>query len=300
MKNFFILSITLVILSCSKTESLPEVSYLFPNADNYKVEVGGEVTNTGGDNKTTRGVCWSKQPNPSTNDFYIQDDDKGLGTYTISIGHLLENNTTYYLRAYAENKLGKVYSEEISFSTLKHPIINAYGCVQCDGAEVGTEVIIDNQNYLVVDRTSLEDAINNGDDLNKLCLSQVTNLNSLFFENSTFNADLNTWDVSNVEDFGAMFYGATNFNGDISNWEINPGSNVSMYGMFTQATNFNCDISNWSVQRVYLMKRMFLDAANFNQNLSGWCVQTISSEPLDFSTNSSLTSTNMPIWGTCP
>ncbi len=48
------------------------------------------------------------------------------------------------------------------------------------------------------------------------------------------------------------------------------------------------------------MDDMFNTAATFNQDLSGWCVNNITSDPLNFSTNSALTNQNKPIWGTCP
>ena len=45
---------------------------------------------------------------------------------------------------------------------------------------------------------------------------------------------------------------------------------------------------------------MLEDANVFNQNLSGWCVTKIPTKPDGFDTNSSLTSGNLPVWGTCP
>ncbi|MDC0178051.1 BspA family leucine-rich repeat surface protein, partial [Polaribacter sp.] len=37
-----------------------------------------------------------------------------------------------------------------------------------------------------------------------------------------------------------------------------------------------------------------------NQDISNWCVSNISSEPTQFSSNSSLSESNKPVWGTCP
>ena len=39
---------------------------------------------------------------------------------------------------------------------------------------------------------------------------------------------------------------------------------------------------------------------SFNQDISSWCVINIASEPTDFSTDSPLSETNKPVWGTCP
>jgi surface protein len=40
------------------------------------------------------------------------------------------------------------------------------------------------------------------------------------FKDSNFNGDISGWDVSNVKDMDYMFYLARKFNGDISNWDV--------------------------------------------------------------------------------
>ena len=45
---------------------------------------------------------------------------------------------------------------------------------------------------------------------------------------------------------------------------------------------------------------MFYNSTSFNQDISSWCVTNIASEPNYFSTNSALSQSNKPIWGTCP
>ena len=40
------------------------------------------------------------------------------------------------------------------------------------------------------------------------------------------------------------------------------------------------------------MGRMFKSSTNFDQDISKWCVTNITSEPVDFSTNSGLTKAN--------
>ena len=73
-----------------------------------------------------------------------------------------------------------------------------------------------------------------------------------------------------------------------------------MYSMFYKESSFNADISDWNVNNVTDMYRMFKDATSFNQNLSSWCVTNITEKPLNFDTDSALTSENLPVWGTCP
>jgi len=48
------------------------------------------------------------------------------------------------------------------------------------------------------------------------------------------------------------------------------------------------------------MEGMFDGATLFNQDISYWCVTNIASEPEDFSTNSALSQSYKPVWGTCP
>ena len=48
------------------------------------------------------------------------------------------------------------------------------------------------------------------------------------------------------------------------------------------------------------MGNMFYGATSFNQDISNWCVTNIASEPDNFSTNSALSQSYIPVWGTCP
>lgn len=76
---------------------------------------GGNVTNTGGDAVTARGVCWSTSQNPTiTNSHTI--DGSGSGAYSSNITGLTAS-TTYYVRAYATNISGTAYGNQISFTT---------------------------------------------------------------------------------------------------------------------------------------------------------------------------------------
>ena len=78
---------------------------------------GGEVTDDGNCEVTARGVCWSTKQNPTTEDNKTTDG-AGLGSFTSNLTNL-EENTTYYVRAYATNEAGTAYGEELTFTTLK-------------------------------------------------------------------------------------------------------------------------------------------------------------------------------------
>ena len=47
--------------------------------------------------------------------------------------------------------------------------------------------------------------ISNGDDVTKVVTSLITDMSSMFYNNSTFNQDISAWDVSNVTNMAYMF-----------------------------------------------------------------------------------------------
>lgn len=87
---------------------------------------------------------------------------------------------------------------------------------------------------------------------------------------ATINTTIN-WDTGNLENTSFMFEGALTFNSPVS----------------------------LNMAKVKWANAMFIDSI-FNRNISNWCVPLLTSEPVDFSTNSSLTPPYKPVWGTCP
>ena len=142
-------------------------------------------------------------------------------------------------------------------------------------------------------------------DIGNWDVSNVTDMSGMF-SRTPFNQIIGRWDVSKVTDMGMMF-GFSSFNQDIGNWDTSKVT--AMYSMFvgqlSEITPFNQDIGNWDVSNVYDMNGMF-KLSSFNQDLTGWCVSNITSEPTGFATgafsntNSALTNSNKPVWGTCP
>jgi len=88
-----------------------QVSNIKPNS----VTTGGNVTDQGNFDVTSRGVCWSTLSNPTLFDSYTVDGS-GPGSY-ISIITELAPNTTYYVCAYATNNEGTAYGEQRVFTT---------------------------------------------------------------------------------------------------------------------------------------------------------------------------------------
>lgn len=76
---------------------------------------GGNITSDGGAAVTARGIVWGINQNPNTADSKTINGS-GTGSFSSSITSLTVN-TTYYVRAYATNKIGMAYGNQVTFKT---------------------------------------------------------------------------------------------------------------------------------------------------------------------------------------
>ncbi|PRX54502.1 surface protein [Flagellimonas meridianipacifica] len=129
-------------------------------------------------------------------------------------------------------------------------------------------------------------------------LEAVTDMNRMFLQAVSFNAEIGNWDVSKVQDMGFMFFFAASFNGNIGDWKVDNVQNMqdmffgaeafnrdisgwitvsatNMSGMFHGADSFNQDLNNWHVDNVSDMSEMFRSAFQFNQDLSEWNTENV-------------------------
>lgn len=83
-------------------------------------QCGGRVTDEGGTPVTARGVCWSTTEYPTINDNHTTDG-VGAGQFTSDLTGL-EEDTKYYVRAYATNEMGTSYGTQRLFYTLSNVI----------------------------------------------------------------------------------------------------------------------------------------------------------------------------------
>lgn len=84
---------------------------------------GGNITYDGGSAITDRGVCWSKNKNPTILDSRTYDGT-GTGSFISNVTGLVPG-ATYYIRAFATNLEGTSYGNELSFiSNIDNYIIN--------------------------------------------------------------------------------------------------------------------------------------------------------------------------------
>ncbi|MDM8552765.1 dockerin type I repeat-containing protein [Desulfobacterales bacterium HSG2] len=85
--------------------------------DTTTATLGGNITDTGGENATARGVCWNTTGTPTiTDDKSEETGDFGTGTFTFDVTALTPA-TEYYVRAYATNVRGTGYGTEVTFTT---------------------------------------------------------------------------------------------------------------------------------------------------------------------------------------
>ena len=76
---------------------------------------GGNVMTNGRLAITARGVCYGTEAYPTLENLHTTDGN-GLGEFTSTLKNL-EHNTIYYVRAYATNKIGTSYGEQVKFTT---------------------------------------------------------------------------------------------------------------------------------------------------------------------------------------
>jgi len=97
---------------------LPTLTTLVPSAvDSVKATSGGDVTDDGGMPVTTKGLCWSTSPNPTTATSIVINPVAGLGSFTEPMTGLLPG-TKYYVRSFAINIKGTGYGNLDSLTTV--------------------------------------------------------------------------------------------------------------------------------------------------------------------------------------
>jgi len=80
---------------------------------------GGNITDQGISEVTSRGVCWNTTGIPTLSDS-LTTDGAGTGSFTSYLTGLTAN-TIYFVRAYATNSAGTAYGNEMNFSTSHEP-----------------------------------------------------------------------------------------------------------------------------------------------------------------------------------
>jgi uncharacterized protein (TIGR02145 family) len=120
---------TLIIIGCDKDENgddpdvvnIPTVSTIAASdITNSAASCGGNIISDNGAPVTARGVCWNTNQIPTVADNKTVDG-LGIGNFESYITGL-QPNTNYFVRAYATNRTGNGYGNEISFVTSQETV----------------------------------------------------------------------------------------------------------------------------------------------------------------------------------
>lgn len=89
------------------------------NIESGNATSGGVITSSGTPKIESRGVCWSKNENPTILDNKTIDG-ASIGEFTSQLT-ALDINSKYYVRAYATTTFGTTYGQQVSFIAGKTP-----------------------------------------------------------------------------------------------------------------------------------------------------------------------------------
>lgn len=104
-----------VLYSCEKKE-VPNVTTSETSNISFNTATsGGTINDEGSGTVTVRGICWSKNLNPTTADDRTIEGG-GAGSFISNLTQL-DHGTTYYVKAYATNSAGTGYGMAMSFKT---------------------------------------------------------------------------------------------------------------------------------------------------------------------------------------
>ena len=158
------------------TTAISEITYTTATS-------GGTISSDGGAPVTAKGVCWSANANPTTDDSKTSD---GTGSENFT-SHLtgLTPGTIYHVRSYATNSVGTAYGNDITFTTsvLEVPTVTtaAVGSITYTTAISGGTV-----------------SDNGGSDVTARGVCWSTSANPVISDNKTSDASGNGSFISNI------------------------------------------------------------------------------------------------------
>ncbi len=126
LKNSFVFITSILILlffACTKGDNnlkkeleAPTLSTIdVSNITSNSIQSGGMNINNRESDIIDKGLCWSLNPNPTINDFKLSSGNS-VDDFNLEITDL-EEDTDYYVRAYATNDAGTGYGNELTFTT---------------------------------------------------------------------------------------------------------------------------------------------------------------------------------------
>jgi uncharacterized protein (TIGR02145 family) len=106
-----------IMVSCKKDPVIPTLTTTaITDITANSVTSGGLISKDGGAGITARGVCWGTTSKPDVSGSHTTDGT-GTGSFVSNLTGLT-SGVIYYVRAYATNKAGTAYGNEIIFTTV--------------------------------------------------------------------------------------------------------------------------------------------------------------------------------------
>ena len=92
---------------------------------------GGTISSDGGNSIIAKGICWSINPNPTTNDSHT-NEGAGAGSFSSVISNLT-SETSYYYRAYIINSSGTYYGNTYVLTTTSNVVDESENALPVSG-----------------------------------------------------------------------------------------------------------------------------------------------------------------------
>ena len=290
--------------------------------DYFTLTVGYNIESDGGYSIEQKGIVYDITPNPTIEQSTVVDDGLGMAGGT-NLTLNLEQNSTYYYRAFARNSQGTVYGgsytiETVDFidndndddgvinnvdecpNSLIGDVVTEFGCTEQE--QIDNPIYLDPNGITVkckpwavvgeyYELNGLNYLIVDDSNFNPvgnflLCTTLVTSMSYAFSSNSNpyEGIDVTTWDTSSVTNMGYMFYNNQIFNQDIGNWDTSSVTDMAI--MFHGNSAFNQDIGNWNTSSVTNMSSMFYNNTIFNQDIGNWNTSSVTNMSSMFYNNS--------------
>ena len=112
----------IILYNSLETDGLPVISLEITSISAHSAVCKAKIIAGTDVNVTKRGFCWSSSNENPTISNHVLDNGSGAGNYTGEISGLAQN-TTYYVRAYAQTTDTIVYSNPKSFKTYALPSV---------------------------------------------------------------------------------------------------------------------------------------------------------------------------------
>lgn len=213
---------------------------------------GGIISDDGGSEIISKGVCWSTTPDPTLNNSFVDSSTGNLDFNSEITG--LEDETTYYVRAYIKNEFDTFYGNQVSFKTPFEEIIYQGSITLVSQQEVND---FGANGYTVIEGQLQVGYSQQASDINNLeALSSIKEVNSMRIMNTLLQ---NLDKLSNLSSINSFI--EIRFNHNLKNLDgLSNASINSIYISDNDALNDFCGIStivNNGVENYVVNRNLF-------------------------------------------